>query len=85
MLLVVVGLVVLGFLCLFLVCFLNVLATGSCTKGTDVLRQMHVLLDSENSCSHSIQTAGQPVPALTLQRHAPDRVAVEETNFKSLV
>ena len=37
------------------------------------------------SPSHSILTPGQPVPALTLQRQAPGRVASGVPMFKSLV
>ena len=37
------------------------------------------------SPSHSILTPGQPVPALTLWRQAPGRVASEVSIFKSLV
>ena len=37
------------------------------------------------SPSHSIQAPGQPVPALTLYRQAPDRVATGVLIFKSLV
>ena len=35
--------------------------------------------------SHSILAQGQPVPALTLQRHAPGRAATGKSILKSLV
>ena len=35
--------------------------------------------------THSILTTGQPVPALTLERHAPGRETSGIPTFKSLV
>ena len=37
------------------------------------------------SPGHSILTSGRPVPALTLRRQAPGRVATGVPSFKSLV
>ena len=70
---------------------LNVPATGSCISGTDLLRQFYVLPHWDRSCrsnfpsSHSILTPGRPIPALTLKRQAPGRVATGVPMFKSQV
>ena len=42
-------------------------------------------IQRSTSTSHSILTPGRLVPALTLQRQAPGRVATGVSMFKSLV
>ena len=64
-------------------CLLNVPAAYECISGTDLLRHLQIKLFI--SPSHGIQTPGQPIPALTLYRQAPIRVATGLSIFKSLV
>ena len=78
---------------LFVGWLLNVPATGLCISGTDLLRQLYVLpllrqklqIELSISPSHSILTPSRPVPALTLERQTPGRVATGVSMFKSLV
>ena len=68
----------------------SVPATCECISGTDLLNftcchtEIEVA-DQTFHLTHSILTPGRPVPALTLFRQTPDRVATGVPIFKSLV
>ena len=79
------------FVCLLVVCLLNVPAIPLCISGTGLLRQFYVLLHLYRGCrsnalSHPITVRlGQPVPALALQHQAPRRKVIGVLICKSLV
>ena len=52
-------------------------------RAATLRQKLHIKLSA--SPSHSIFTPGQPVPALTLERQAPGRVATGVPSLKSLV
>ena len=81
-------LTVMGKVCLLVGCL-----TSQCISGTDLLLtilravtlRQRLQIQLSTSPSHSILTPGQPVPALTLQRQAPGRLATGVPILKSLV
>ena len=67
------------------VCWLlNVPATCECFSDNFTCCHTEIKIKLSTSPSHSILTPGRPVPALTLERQAPGRVATGVPIFESL-